>query len=146
MSPRAKIGRRCVDGRADVPALVADGAARPRRNTASSKGVSRIGQACRHRAPACSAPLGCSRFFGAATLITAAIAGLAVVLDNVWAAALIVAAVLFIAAGVAAAIQQEASRRGRAAPADGRERAEGHRRSEGRTPLPDLIQTTPSGA
>ena len=41
-------------------------------------------------------------FFGAATLITAAIAGLAVVLDNVWAAALIVAAVLFIAAGVAA--------------------------------------------
>ena len=41
-------------------------------------------------------------FFGAATLITAAIAGLAVVLDNVWAAALIVAAVLFIAAGVVA--------------------------------------------
>jgi hypothetical protein len=41
-------------------------------------------------------------FFGVATLITAAIAGLAVVLDNVWAAALIVAAVLLIAAGVAA--------------------------------------------
>jgi apolipoprotein N-acyltransferase len=41
-------------------------------------------------------------FFGVATLITAAIAGLAVVLDNVWAAALIVAAVLLIAAGIAA--------------------------------------------
>jgi uncharacterized membrane protein YqjE len=40
--------------------------------------------------------------FGVATVITAAIAGLAVVLDNVWAAALIVAAVLLIAAGVAA--------------------------------------------
>jgi uncharacterized membrane protein YqjE len=40
--------------------------------------------------------------FGVATLITAAIAGLAVVLDNVWAAALIVAAVLLIAAGVVA--------------------------------------------
>jgi len=40
--------------------------------------------------------------FGVATLITAAIAGLAVVLDNVWAAALIVAAVLLIAAGIAA--------------------------------------------
>lgn len=40
--------------------------------------------------------------FGMATLITAAIAGLAVVLDNVWAAALIVAAVLLIAAGIAA--------------------------------------------
>jgi uncharacterized membrane protein YqjE len=41
-------------------------------------------------------------FFGVGTLITAAIAGLAVVLDNVWAAALIVAAVLLISAGVAA--------------------------------------------
>jgi uncharacterized membrane protein YqjE len=40
--------------------------------------------------------------FGVATVITAAIAGLAVVLDNVWAAALIVSAVLLIAAGVAA--------------------------------------------
>jgi uncharacterized membrane protein YqjE len=40
-------------------------------------------------------------FLGVATLITAAIAGLAMVLNNVWAAALIVAAVLLIAAGVA---------------------------------------------
>ncbi|WP_197503471.1 phage holin family protein [Mycobacterium sp. E740] len=40
-------------------------------------------------------------FFGAATLIAAAVAALALVLD-VWAAALIVAAVLFVIAGVTA--------------------------------------------
>lgn len=42
-------------------------------------------------------------FFGAATLIAAAVAALSLVLD-VWAAALIVAAVLFVVAGVAALI------------------------------------------
>ncbi|RAV13120.1 phage holin family protein [Mycolicibacterium sp. GF69] len=48
-------------------------------------------------------------FFGAATLIAAAVAGLSLVLE-VWAAALIVAAVLFVVAGIAALIGRKQAR------------------------------------
>jgi Flp pilus assembly protein TadB len=48
-------------------------------------------------------------FFGAATLIAAAVAALSLVLE-VWAAALIVAAVLFLIAGVAALVGRKQAR------------------------------------
>lgn len=48
-------------------------------------------------------------FFGAATLIAAAVAGLSLVLE-VWAAALIVAAALFVVAGIAALIGRNQAR------------------------------------
>ena len=75
---------------------------------------------------------GLMAFFGAATLIAAAVAALSLVVE-VWAAAVIVGALLFVAAGIAGLLGTEPGQRSHSGGAqDGRDREGRHPRTEGR--------------